>query len=96
MANNGQVSDWRCVNESCSTVLGRVIGGQLEISERITGDMMNLQGPNIVFHCPDCKTRKIWYTSDNLSRAIYSLIDAMTTEFAKKAISKINSPRFGE
>lgn len=87
---SGNISDWRCVNEHCNNVLGRVIGGELEISERLNGSQIKMRGPNLVLYCPDCGTKKIWYTSDPLSRAIHQVVEVMASQFVYKTYQKAN------
>lgn len=81
-----KTSEWRCVNEKCGRVLGQVLGGEFRPAEDISAGNLQTRGPNLVLHCPDCNTPKVWYTADPITRAMYQLVDAMATTGAKKMI----------
>ena len=76
--------EWICIE--CETVLGSVVGGELVISDQIPGDHIRTNGPNLVIQCPACERTKTWYTSDQIVRAIYQLVDAITTAMATRIV----------
>ena len=78
---------WTCVNEECHHPLGRVVGGEFIPSDDVGGKYIKTRGPNVVIYCPECGTRKIWYTADQLTRAGYQLVDALATILMKRTMS---------
>lgn len=79
--------DWVCVQ--CSTKLGTIIGGELR-AEVPSGHCLT-RGPHLVVTCPDCGAEKTFYTSDQVVRATYQLIDALSSEFAKRMVKIVGS-----
>lgn len=78
---------WYCVGSTCSHVLGDVFGGELTLarsSKAVT------TGPNLKVACGECGTIKIWYTSDQITRAMHQLIDAAATGVARRAIRTLS------
>lgn len=80
-----QKSDWLCV--ACGKRLGGVFGG--EFYPDVSPSNLRTGGPNLVVTCPECGQIKTWYTSDPVVRAIYQLIDAISTAAAKSMIDQI-------
>lgn len=85
-----KASEWYCINEDCKHVLGEVLGGEFFPSEELTGGCFQTRGPNLVVRCPQCGTVKVWYTADPLTRSLQQLIDVISTQAAKRMISKVS------
>jgi len=86
MRNN----NWYCVKDGCNTVLGVVSGNELYPSENMPADHVSTYGPNLMVKCPECQTRKLWYTADPVTRAVYQLIDAMAGAMATRTVKKVS------
>jgi hypothetical protein len=84
----GRDTRWFCINQSCGFVLGRVLGSELEVSEEVTN--LQTRGVNLAIKCPSCDTVKVWYTADPIVRAIYQLIDTVTTVSAERMVKKVS------
>lgn len=80
-------SDWYCV--SCGEVLGGVYGN--ELIPVIEGYLIKTSGPNLALTCPRCGQVKIWYTSDAVVRAIYQLVNALSSVAAQAMIEQIGA-----
>jgi len=89
-------SEWFCINEECRKVLGEVMGGEFFPGEGIIGKFLQTRGPNLVVTCPECGTQKVWYTADPITRALYQLVDAISTQSAKRMISKVSELTINE
>jgi hypothetical protein len=85
-----KTSEWFCVNDECRRHLGSVLGGEFHPAEDIGGQHMQTRGPNLVITCPECATPKVWYTADPITRALYQLVDAISTQAARRMISKVS------
>lgn len=83
-------SEWRCINNSCSRVLGYVRGGEFYPAEDVVGDNIHTRGPNLTVTCPDCGTIKMWYTADPITRALYQLVEAISSVAAKRMVRKVS------
>ena len=90
MADND--TKWYCVD--CSHVLGYVQGGEFSPAEDMPGPNLETQGPNLKVRCPECGRVKIWYTSDTIVRSIYQLINAISSEGAKRMIRDVSRADF--
>lgn len=86
---NTRKSDWRCVGEDCTNILGEVVGNELEISSNIPGNLIKPRGSNVIITCPVCGARKVWYTSDNLDRAVHQLVEMLAQLISYKIIQKV-------
>lgn len=84
-----RINNWYCV--ACSYVLGQVLGSEFRPDKSLTGDLLETRGPNLVVKCPECGTKKVWYTADPIVRALYQLSDALATELAGRAIKIISA-----
>lgn len=82
------VSDWQCI--SCGKVLGVVSGGELRPSGVPSANLIT-RGPNLSVTCDMCSAEKTWYTADPIVRSVYQLVDALSTEMARKMIFKAGS-----
>lgn len=80
---------WRCVGANCDYVLGFVVGGEFIPSEGIGGKLLQTRGSNLVVICPICGTKKTWYTADNITRAMYQLVDALSGVIVRRSVSII-------
>lgn len=87
--SNIRKSEWRCVGDGCTQVLGEVVGSELEISPGINGNLIHPRGSNLIITCPSCGARKVWYTSDNLDRSMHQLVEMLAQLIAYKTIQKI-------
>lgn len=58
-----QSKDWVC--PSCSTVLGKVVLGELVVQGQVKN--FNTDKANIVITCPSCEYHKVWYSNDRMS-----------------------------
>jgi len=85
-----RTSEWRCINDKCSRVLGEVLGGEFQPSDDYSAELLQTRGPNLVITCPDCSTLKVWYTADPITRAMYQLVDAIATQGARRMIKKVS------
>lgn len=81
-------STWQCIQ--CGKILGEMVGGELRPDTSIPGDHMITRGPNLVVTCPECGSTKVFYTSDQMVRAMYQLVDALSTQLAKRAVRLIS------
>jgi ribosomal protein S27E len=81
-------TNWYCVD--CSTVLGKLQGGELIGVKEVPSQNYETRGPNLKVTCPECGRVKIWFTSDNITRALYQLINAIAGESAKKMLHEVN------
>ena len=79
--------NWYCPD--CGTVLGRVIGGELQGIEGIPSTAYETRGANLKVTCPNCQRAKVWYTSDTVVRAIFQLISSISSEVAFQAIKQM-------
>ncbi len=82
MSNN----EWLCIN--CGEVLGHVLGGELRPS--VNGEQCVTRGPNLVITCPSCGSVKTFYTADPIVRAIYQLVDAISSELARRVLRQLS------
>lgn len=78
---------WYCV--SCSKILGEVLGSELTLAGGIGGENVQTRGPNLCIKCPDCGSKKIWYTSDPIVRAMYQLVDSISSVAARRMITAV-------
>lgn len=78
--------EWVCIN--CGKVMGHVVGGEL-VPDGVPSNNLKTAGPNLAVTCDACGAVKIFFTSDNVVRAIYQLIDAIATEASKAMVSQI-------
>ena len=76
-------SDWMCIE--CGHVLGQVVGGELKPSGVPSKNAIT-RGPNLVITCGECGKVKVWYTADQVVRAVYQLIDAIASAMAGRMI----------
>jgi hypothetical protein len=81
---------WYCINEECNRELGEVLGSEFHPASDVGGENLQTRGPNLVVRCPNCGTPKVWYTADPITRAMYQLVDAISTQAAKRMISKVS------
>lgn len=79
-----KATQWYCV--SCPKVLGEVLGGEFFPDDSISGKLIQTRGPNLVVTCPDCSSKKVWYTADPIVRAMYQLVDAIVTVSANRMV----------
>ncbi len=84
MSNN----EWLCID--CGTVLGSVLGGELTPSDRVPAKNLRTRGPNLVVVCPNCGATKTWYTADPIVRAVYQLVDAISSELARRVLRQLS------
>jgi hypothetical protein len=77
---------WVCI--SCGKVLGNVVGGEI-YPANIPVNNVHTSGPNLIFTCDDCGATKVWYTSDPVVRAVYQLIDSVSSVAAKSMLSQL-------
>lgn len=84
MDNGVRKNTWVCV--ACGETLGNVIAGELHLAQAV---QCRTSGPNLVVVCPECSATKIWYTSDAVVRAVYQLIDALSSVAAKSMVAQI-------
>lgn len=77
---------WQCI--SCGETLGHIMGGELQPA--VHGEYLMTRGPNLAVRCPKCNTIKTFYTSDPVVRAVYQLVDAISTQMAKRMINQIS------
>jgi hypothetical protein len=84
-SENIKKPDWVCVE--CGHVLGHIIGGELQ--PVIEGKFCRTRGPHLVVTCPKCSANKTFYTSDPIVRAVYQLIDAVTSVMAQRLMQNI-------
>ncbi len=82
-----RITQWYCV--SCNHVLGEVLGGEFKGAKDVPGDLIQTRGPNLVVTCPQCGGTKVWYTSDPITRALYQLVDAITTVSANRMVNVV-------
>ena len=75
-------TNWYCVNESCGAVLGVVSGNELEVAPAAVTEVLS-KGPNIEVTCK-CGTKKVWYTSEPVVRAMYQLVDSMANMLVRR------------
>lgn len=87
MAENKRDTRWYCVNSECGEPLGNVLGAELYVSESVKE--VHTKGVNVVLSCPKCGTKKVWYTSDAINRAMYQLIDAIAGQLAYRVMQDI-------
>ena len=80
-----QNSDWLCIE--CGVSLGKILGGEYHPS--IHGKYLRTKGPNLVVECPDCGRIKTFYTAYPVVRAMYQLVDAISSVAAKAMIEQI-------
>lgn len=83
-------NSWRCINDACGHTLGFVVGNEFEPAEDVGGKSLRTRGPNLVVTCPECGTVKVWYTADPLTRALYQLIDSMSTVAVRRIIPELS------
>ena len=83
--SNVQKSDWTCIQ--CGYRLGGVFGG--EIYPGVDGKHLRTSGPNLTFTCPECGQVKTWYTSDPVVRAVYQLVNAVSSVAAAAMIEQV-------
>ncbi len=76
---------WVCIE--CGTVLGHIIGGELQPC--VPGENCMTRGPHLLVTCPDCGKSKTFYTSDAIVRAVYQLIDAISAVMADRVLKSI-------
>lgn len=81
-------TEWYCVG--CSFVLGHVIGGEFH-PDTVHGSQIRTSGPNLVVTCPECGTAKVFYSADPVVRAVYQLLDAITTSAARSMIRSMGA-----
>lgn len=82
--DNGK-TEWLCVQ--CGNKLGEVFGGEYYPSNTVKSMMTS--GPNLLVICPECGGKKTWYSSDPIVRAIYQLVDAITSQMARALIHQV-------
>lgn len=75
-------SEWQCV--ACGHCLGEVMGGELLV--KVDAGYARTRGANLTLTCPKCEHEKTWYTADPVVRAIYQLVDAISTQAAKRMV----------
>jgi len=80
-----QKSDWVCI--SCGKRLGGVFGG--EFYPDVPPDKLRTSGPNLTVTCPACGAIKVWYTADPVVRAVYQLVDAISSVAARSMVGEI-------
>lgn len=78
-------NEWVCV--SCGHSLGVVLGGEYHPS--VEGQYIRTYGPNLSVVCPSCGATKVWYTSDPVVRAIYQLVNSLSSVAAQSMITQI-------
>lgn len=81
-------TEWYCV--SCSFVLGHVIGGEFH-PDTVHGENVRTSGPNLVVTCPECGATKVFYSADPVVRAVYQLVDAISTVAARSMIKSMGA-----
>jgi len=80
-------NEWYCIG--CDKVLGFVLGSELVLAEDIGGKLVQTRGPNLVIKCPTCESKKVWYTADPVVRAIYQLVEAISSVAAKRMVTAV-------
>jgi len=81
-------NEWYCIG--CDQVLGLVLGSELTLAEGIGGEFVQTRGPNLVIKCPSCGSKKVWYTADPIVRAMYQLVDAISSVAASRMVHTIS------
>jgi hypothetical protein len=56
----------------------------------VPGKNIRTSGPNVVLTCPNCSQLKTWYTSDQVVRAVYQLVNAISDVAAKAMVEQIS------
>jgi len=79
-------TEWYCVD--CSKVLGHMVGGELQ--PEVDGKFIRTNGPNLNITCPECGSVKVFYTSDPVVRAVYQLVNAVSSVSAKSMIQELS------
>jgi uncharacterized Zn finger protein len=79
---------WQCIE--CGAKLGDVMGGEFTPGEDVPQKNIHTRGPNLVVTCPHCGAIKTWYTSDPIVKATYQLVEAVTTQMAKRLIHQVS------
>jgi predicted RNA-binding Zn-ribbon protein involved in translation (DUF1610 family) len=66
--SNTRTSSWMCPN--CSAEIGKVVNGELETTlvDSCTS------GINVVYTCPECGHKKVWYTRLYLDDIIVAVL----------------------
>lgn len=83
MPNDHNSNTWVCVK--CSTPLGSVFGGEFIPSE-VPSKNIRTSGPNLMVTCPNCGAQKTWYTADPTVRAVYQLIEVISSAIVSRAV----------
>jgi Zn-finger protein len=78
-------NEWMCIG--CGRSLGHVYGS--EYYPTVEGKYLHTSGPNLVVTCPDCGAIKTFYTSDQIVRSLYQLINAMTDQVARAMVEQV-------
>ena len=76
--SNARISSWMCPN--CSAEVGKVVNGELETTlvDSYTS------GINVVYICPECQHKKVWYTRLYLDDIVVAIL---------KEVDRVNQPR---
>lgn len=77
-----KIIEWQCI--ACGRVLGEVLGGELLVG--VDSGFARTRGANLTLKCPACGAEKTWYTADPVVRAIYQLVDAISSQAAKRMV----------
>jgi ribosomal protein S27E len=85
---------WLCIN--CGEALGEMVGGELRPDASVPGNNMITRGPNLVVTCPHCNATKVFYTSDPIVRAMHQLVDALSTQMARRAVRELSEEMLRE
>lgn len=78
-------TEWQCVQ--CGYVLGHVLGG--EFYPCVPGEQMHTSGPNLAVKCPNCNFIKTFYTADPVVRALYQLVNAVSSVAARSMVEQL-------
>lgn len=87
MAERNFKSDWYCVQ--CGIALGKVFGN--ELVPNVPGHCLRTSGPNLVVACPECGAAKVWFTADPVVRAIYQLVNTLSSVAAQAMVEQIGA-----
>lgn len=80
---------WYCPDKSCGNILGEVLGSELSLKGDYDIKDVRTQGPNLVIICAQCGRKKVWYTSDPVVRAMYQLVDSISSQLARRTVSSL-------
>lgn len=82
---------WYCVDSQCDKVLGHIVGGELHVSDRVDPSSIRSRGNGLIIECPECGTKKIWYSSSPLVRSLEQFLETMAELIARRALNIIHT-----